>query len=155
MTVTEDGSAIAAAMMGMIGEFNKKIGLELVEVTKGRVVGTLPVEGNRQPYGLIHGGANASLGEALGSIAAAVNAGQDRAAMGLELSCTHHRAARGGKVTGVCTPLHVGRSVSTWETVITDEQGHRTCTVRLTCIIRDNPPGAGREPVRPRPDTTP
>jgi uncharacterized protein (TIGR00369 family) len=154
VTVTEDGSALAAAMMGMIGEFNKKIGLELVEVTKDRVVGTLPVEGNRQPYGLIHGGANASLAEALGSIAAAVNAGPERAAMGLELSCTHHRAALGGKVTGVCTPLHVGRSVSTWETVITDDQGRRTCTARLTCIIRDAPPG-GLELVRPRPDTTP
>jgi uncharacterized protein (TIGR00369 family) len=155
VTATEDGSAIAESMMAMIGEFNEKIGLRLVEVTKERVVGTLPVDGNRQPYGLIHGGANASLAEALGSIAAAVNAGPERATMGLELSCTHHRAARGGMVTGVCTPLHVGRSVSTWETVITDEQGRRTCTARLTCIIRDNPPGGTLELVRPRPDTTP
>jgi 1,4-dihydroxy-2-naphthoyl-CoA hydrolase len=155
VTATEDGSAIAESMMAMIGEFNEKIGLQLVEVTKDRVVGTVPVDGNRQPYGLIHGGANASLAEALGSIAAAVNAGPERATMGLELSCTHHRAARGGKVTGVYTPLHVGRSVSTWETVITDEQGRRTCTARLTCIIRDNPPGGGLELVRPRPDTTP
>jgi uncharacterized protein (TIGR00369 family) len=157
VTATEDGSAFAEAMMGMIGEFNEKIGLQLVEVTKDRVVGTLPVEGNRQTYGLIHGGANASLAEVLGSIAAAVNAGPTRTAMGLELSCTHHRAARGGRVTGVCTPLHVGRNVSTWETVITDDQGRRTCTARLTCVIKDNPPGAGSSLalVRPRPDTTP
>jgi uncharacterized protein (TIGR00369 family) len=156
VTATEDGSGFVEAIMGSIGEFNQKIGLQLLEVSKDRVVGTLPVEGNRQPYGLIHGGANASLAEVLGSIAAALNAGPERAAMGLELSCTHHRAARSGTVTGVCTPLHVGRSVSTWETVITDDQGRRTCTARLTCVIRDNPPGSGSlELVRPRPDTTP
>ena len=155
MTATEDGSAFAEAMMGMIGEFNEKIGLQLIEVTKDRVVGTLPVDGNRQSYGLIHGGANASLAEVLGSIAAAVNAGPERAAMGLELSCTHHRAVRAGRVTGVCTPLHVGRNVSTWETVITDDQGRRTCTARLTCVVRDAPEGGGLALVRPRPDTTP
>jgi uncharacterized protein (TIGR00369 family) len=155
VTATEDGSAFAEALMGMIGEFNEKIGLQLVEVTKDRVVGTLPVDGNRQSYGLIHGGANASLAEVLGSIAAAVNAGPERAAMGLELSCTHHRAVRAGRVTGVCTPLHVGRNVSTWETVITDDQGRRTCTARLTCVIRDAPEGGGLALVRPRPDTTP
>ena len=156
MTATEGGSSFVEAIMSSIGEFNQKIGLQLVEVSKDRVVGTLPVEGNRQPYGLLHGGANASLAEVLGSIAAALNAGPERAAMGLELSCTHHRAARGGRVTGVCTPLHVGRGVSTWETVITDDQGRRTCTARLTCVIRDAPPGGGGlELVRPRPDTTP
>ncbi len=155
MTATEDGSAFAEVLMGMIGEFNEKIGLQLIEVTKDRVVGTLPVDGNRQSYGLIHGGANASLAEVLGSIAAAVNAGPERAAMGLELSCTHHRAVRAGRVTGVCTPLHVGRNVSTWETVITDDQGRRTCTARLTCVVRDAPEGGGLALVRPRPDTTP
>jgi len=155
VTATEDGSAFAEVLMGMIGEFNEKIGLQLIEVTKDRVVGTLPVDGNRQSYGLIHGGANASLAEVLGSIAAAVNAGPERAAMGLELSCTHHRAVRAGRVTGVCTPLHVGRNVSTWETVITDDQGRRTCTARLTCVVRDAPEGGGLALVRPRPDTTP
>jgi 1,4-dihydroxy-2-naphthoyl-CoA hydrolase len=141
MTASDDASDFAATIMAMLGEFNERIGLELVEVSKDRVVGTLPVEGNRQPYGLLHGGANASLAETLGSIAAAMNAGPERAAMGVELSCTHHRAAHRGRVTGVCTPLHVGRSMSTFETVITDEQGRRTCTARLTCIIRDKPPG--------------
>ncbi len=125
----------------MMGEFNQRIGLKVVEVGPDRVVGTLPVDGNRQPYGLLHGGANASLAEALGSIAAAVNAGMHKATMGVELSCTHHRAARAGLVTGVCVPLHVGRTMSTFETVITDEQGNRTCTARLTCLVKDNPPG--------------
>jgi uncharacterized protein (TIGR00369 family) len=123
-------------------QLNDKVGMKLTEVSPERVVGTIPVEGNLQPYGLLHGGANAVLAEALGSTVAALNAGPDRAAMGLELSCTHHRAVRSGIVTGVATPLHVGRGTITAEIVISDDQGRRTCTARLTCVIRDRPPGA-------------
>lgn len=123
-------------------QLNDKIGLTVTEATAERVVGTIPVKGNLQPYGLLHGGANASLAEALGSILAALNAGEGRAAMGLELSCTHHRAVRDGIVTGVAVPVHVGRGTVTTEIVITDERGRRSCTARLTCIIRDTSPGA-------------
>jgi uncharacterized protein (TIGR00369 family) len=119
------------------GELNERLGLEIVEVGPERVVGTIPVEGNRQPFGALHGGANAVLAETLGSVAATLHAGEGKMALGLELSCTHHRAARSGKVTGVCTPLYVGRTTSTFETVITDQDGRRTCTARLTCVIRD------------------
>ena len=123
-------------------QLNDKIGLKLLEVTPQRVVATIPVEGNLQPYGLLHGGANATLAESIGSTLAALNAGPDRAAMGLELSCTHHRAVRSGTVTGVATPLHVGRGTITVEIVLTDDEGRRTCTARLTCVVRDQPPGA-------------
>jgi len=123
-------------------QLNDKVGMKLLEATAERVVGTIPVEGNLQPYGLLHGGANAVLAEALGSTVAALNAGPGRAAMGLELSCTHHRAVRSGKVTGVATPLHVGRGTITAEIVLTDDEGRRTCTARLTCVVRDRPPGA-------------
>ncbi|AXB48502.1 PaaI family thioesterase [Amycolatopsis albispora] len=123
-------------------QLNDKVGMKLLEVTTERVVGTIPVEGNLQPYGLLHGGANAVLAEALGSTLAAVNAGPDRAAVGLELSCTHHRGVREGLVTGVATPLHVGRSTITVEIVLTDDAGKRTCTARLTCAVRDRPPGS-------------
>ncbi len=123
-------------------QLNDKVGMKLLEATAERVVGTIPVEGNLQPYGLLHGGANAVLAEALGSTVAALNAGPGRAAMGLELSCTHHRAVRSGTVTGVATPLHVGRGTITTEIVLTDDEGRRTCTARLTCVVRDRPPGA-------------
>ena len=123
-------------------QLNDKVGMQLIEATPERVIGTIPVEGNLQPYGLLHGGANAVLAEALGSTVAALNAGPDRAAMGLELSCTHHRAVRSGTVTGVATPLHVGRGTITAEIVLTDDEGRRTCTARLTCVVRDRPPGA-------------
>ncbi|MFD9890022.1 PaaI family thioesterase [Amycolatopsis sp. NPDC059027] len=123
-------------------QLNDKIGLEILELTPERVVGTIPVKGNLQPYGLLHGGANAVLAEALGSTVAALNAGADRAAVGLELSCTHHRAVRSGLVTGVATPVHVGRSNITAEIVLTDEQGRRTCTARLTCAVLSAAPGS-------------
>jgi uncharacterized protein (TIGR00369 family) len=80
------------------------------------------------------------LAEALGSTVAALNAGPDRAAMGLELSCTHHRAVREGMVTGIATPVHVGRGTITTDIVLTDDKGRRTCTARLTCVVRDKPP---------------
>ncbi|GAB2970227.1 hotdog fold thioesterase [Amycolatopsis acidiphila] len=120
-------------------QLNDKIGLSLLEVGAQRVVGTMPVDGNRQPYGLLHGGANAVLAEALGSTVAALNAGPDKMTVGFELSCTHHRGVRAGVVTGTAVPLHVGRSTITTEIVLTDESGRRTCTARLTCIVRDRP----------------
>ena len=119
-----------------------KMGIVVTEWDPKRVVATMPVAGNLQPYGLLHGGANATLAETIGSVAAALNAPPGRVALGLELSCTHHRAARSGHVTGVATPIHTGRSTSTFEIVITDEEGKRTCTARLTCILRDAAPGA-------------
>ncbi|CAM3104662.1 hotdog fold thioesterase [Saccharomonospora xinjiangensis] len=123
-------------------QLNDKLGITFVDLTPQRVSATMPVKGNLQPFGLLHGGANAVLAEALGSTIAALNAGPQRVAMGLELSCTHHRAALSGSVTGVATPLHVGRSTITSEIVVTDESGKRTCTARLTCVVRDRTPGS-------------
>jgi len=113
-----------------------KLGIEFTDLDPNHLSATVPVSGNRQPYGLLHGGASAALAETLGSIAAALHAGPDHIAVGIELNCTHHRSATDGKVTGVCTPLHVGRTVSSFEIVLTDESGRRTCTARLTCAIR-------------------
>ncbi|EHR62290.1 PaaI family thioesterase [Saccharomonospora cyanea] len=123
-------------------QLNDKLGITFVDLTPERVSATMPVKGNLQPFGLLHGGANAVLAESLGSVLAALNAGPDRVAMGLELSCTHHRAVLSGSVTGVATPLHVGRSTMTSQIVITDESGRRTCSARLTCVVRDRAPGS-------------
>ncbi|MCP3802507.1 hotdog fold thioesterase [Allokutzneria sp. A3M-2-11 16] len=134
--VTEDPNLV------LTEQLTEKLGIQITEWEAKRLVGTMPVAGNRQPYGLLHGGASAAFAETLGSIAAVMNAGEGRIAVGLELSCTHHRAAREGLVTGVCTPLHVGRTTATFEIVISDESDKRVCTARLTCVSRDAPPGA-------------
>jgi uncharacterized protein (TIGR00369 family) len=117
-----------------------RMGIELVKLSLDEVIGTLPVVGNRQPFGLLHGGANAVLAETLGSTLSALHALPERFPVGLELACTHHRAATEGLVTGVARPIHVGRSTSTTEIVITDADGRRTCTAKLTCLHRDSRP---------------
>ncbi|HEY2042791.1 MAG TPA: hotdog fold thioesterase [Jatrophihabitans sp.] len=114
----------------------ERMGIEITDPDPAKFAATMPVAGNRQPYGLLHGGASAVLAETIGSFAAALHAGPDNIAVGIELNCTHHRSATEGLVTAVCTPLHVGRTVSSFEIVITDERGRRTCTARLTCAVR-------------------
>jgi uncharacterized protein (TIGR00369 family) len=124
------------------GTLNERMGIELTEVSRERVVATMPVAGNTQPYGLLHGGASVVLAETLGSIGAQLWAGMDRVAVGLDINATHHRAARSGLVTGVATPISVGRTLVCYDVVITDEDGNRTCTSRITCMLRDRAPGA-------------
>ena len=124
------------------GTLSEKMGIEFLEASPERVVARMPVAGNTQPYGLLHGGANVVLAETLGSIAAALHAGEGRIAVGLDVNATHHRAAREGFVTGVATALALGNTLAAYEIVITDEDDKRVCTSRLTCLIRNKPPGA-------------
>lgn len=123
-----------------------RMGIKILEASPQRVVGTMPVAGNTQPYGLLHGGASCVLAESLGSLGAALHAGPGRVTLGIEISATHHRGAAGGEVTGVATLLHGGRTLTTYEIVITDEQDRRVCTSRLTCLLRDAIPGDGKPP---------
>ena len=118
------------------GALGRRMGVRLLTATPERVVGTLPVEGNTQPYGLLHGGASAVLAETLGSVGAMLYAGPNKIAVGVDLNCTHHRAVRTGLVTGVATALYLGGSVASYEIVISDEDGERVCTARLTCLLR-------------------
>ena len=113
------------------------MGIKFLELTPERVVASMPVEGNTQPYGLLHGGASCVLAESLGSIGSALHAGPGRIAVGVDINATHHRSVTSGVVTGVATPLHRGRSSATYDIVITDEQDRRVCTARLTCMLRD------------------
>ncbi len=119
----------------------ERMGIEVVEATAERLVATMPVAGNTQPYGLLHGGASVVLAETLGSIGAALHAGEGKAVVGLDINATHHRAARSGLVTGTATPLSLGRTLACYEVVVTDEDGRRVCTSRITCLIRDAAPG--------------
>lgn len=130
------------AAMGS-GTLAERMGIEVTSATSERTTGSMPVAGNTQPYGLLHGGASVVLAETLGSIAAALHAGPDRAAVGVDINATHHRAARSGRVHGVATPLSLGRSLACFEIVVTDDEGRRVCTSRLTCVLRQRPPGGG------------
>lgn len=124
------------------GTLMERMGIQLVEATPERLVGTMPVAGNTQPYGLLHGGASVVLAETLGSFGAALHAGPDRVAVGVDINATHHRAARQGVVTGTATVLTAGHTLVCYEVVVTDEDGKRVCTARITCLLRDAAPGA-------------
>lgn len=117
------------------GTLIERMGIELVEIGAQRAVGTMPVEGNTQPAGLLHGGASVVLAETLGSLAAQAHAGEGRTVVGIEVGATHHSAARSGLVTGVATPLHLGRTTASYEIVVTDDRDRRICTARLTCLV--------------------
>ena len=127
------------------GTLPDRMGIKIVSATLSdagpRVEATMPVAGNIQPYGLLHGGASCVLAETIGSLGAALHAGADRIVVGIEISATHHRGVRDGLITGVATLAHGGRTVATFDIIITDEAGRRVCTSRLTCLIRDQVPG--------------
>jgi 1,4-dihydroxy-2-naphthoyl-CoA hydrolase len=124
------------------GTLGEKMGIEFTEVSAQRVVGRMPVDGNTQPFGLLHGGASVVLAESLGSVAAMMHAGEGKIAVGIEINATHHRAARAGFVTGTASALSLGRTLATYDVLITDDDGNRVCTSRITCLIRPTPPGA-------------
>ena len=132
-------SALEWATARGLGALADKMGMEFVEFSVDRAVATMPVEGNTQPVGLLHGGAYVVLGESLGSMAANLYAGPGRLAVGVDINATHTRSARSGLVTGVCTPLHLGRTLTVHEIVVTDDQGRRCSTVRITNHIKALP----------------
>lgn len=121
------------------GALNDKMGVELVEVSPQRVVGTMPVEGNTQPYGLLHGGASVVLAETLGSVGAFLHAWPEKVSVGVDINATHHRSATSGTVTGTATAIHLGRTSAAYEVVLTDEAGKRICTSRITLALIPNP----------------
>ena len=117
------------------GALDKKMGIEITEASLTRLVGTMPVEGNTQPMGILHGGASVVLAESLGSIGTQLNAGADRRIVGIDINATHHKATASGIVTGVATAVSIGKTLCCWDIVITNDKGERTCTARITCMI--------------------
>ncbi|MFN8126784.1 MAG: hotdog fold thioesterase [Candidatus Nanopelagicales bacterium] len=125
-----------AMIRANLGELASSMGVVIDELSPDRVSADMPVAGNRQPYGLLHGGASAVLAETIGSIHAAILAPENTLPVGIELSCTHHRSAREGSVHAESTPVSHGRTLATFTIAVTDDEGRRCCTARLTCLYR-------------------
>ncbi|MFC6233548.1 hotdog fold thioesterase [Leucobacter soli] len=115
------------------------MGIVFTEFSGDRAVATMPVEGNTQPIGLLHGGAYVVLGESLGSMHANLIAPEGMVAVGIDINATHTSSATEGVVTGVCTPIKVGRTLTVHEIVVTDERGRRCSTIRITNLYRPAP----------------
>jgi 1,4-dihydroxy-2-naphthoyl-CoA hydrolase len=126
----------------VLGELDEKMGVTIVEQSAERVVATMPVEGNRQSFGLLHGGASVAFAEALGSWAAVIHARSiGKSAVGLDINATHHAAATSGMVTGVATAVRLGKTVTSHEIVVSDDQGRRLCTARISNLLIPDPSG--------------
>jgi len=124
----------------LVSPLDQKMGIVLTELTPERVCGTMPVDGNQQPFGLLHGGANGVLIESLASMGAYAHGRPlGRAGVGVDLTVTHIRSARTGIVSGTATALHLGGRLAIYEVKITDDRGRLTATGRLTCQMIDLP----------------
>ena len=117
------------------GALDIKMGIEIIEASPERLVGTMPVVGNTQPIGLLHGGANVVLAESLGSIGTQLHAGPNRRIVGVDINATHHKSAISGIVTAVATAVSLGRTLCCYQVEITNDKGERTCSARITCLI--------------------
>ena len=129
--------ALAAMQRMSLGPLADKMGIELLELSAERSVATMPVTGNTQPIGLVHGGAYVVLGESLGSTSANVHAHPNGFAVGIEINATHHKSATSGIVTGTCTAIKLGKTLTTHEIKVTDEDGELLSTIRITNLIRE------------------
>ncbi len=132
-----DPALIARLVETRGGELAQKMGIELLQLGAELSLARMPVEGNRQVVGLLHGGAHVVLAESLGSLSSAVHAGPDKIAVGIEINATHSRSVTEGWVEATCEALVLGKTLTTHQITVRDEEGNRLSTVRMTNIIRD------------------
>lgn len=112
------------------------LGMEFLEVGPDFIKGRVPVDARtRQPYGILHGGVSVVLAETLGSTGAFYACPQGHRVLGLDVNANHLRSAGSGWVTGVASPVHIGRSTQVWHIGLTDDQGRPTCVSRLTMAV--------------------
>jgi len=126
----------AWAPQDKISPLDDQLGIRITDFGRQRLVATMPVEGNEQPYGLLHGGATCALMETIGSWAAALSAGPEKQVVGIELNASYLRSATSGVVTAVCTPVRRGRTLMTFLIEVSDESGKPTASGRLTCLVK-------------------
>ena len=126
-------NSVPAWAKDVLSPLDRKLGFVMTELGPERVVGSIPVEGNQQPFGLLHGGATGVLVETLASMGAMAHGYPGRAGVGVDLNVTHLRSAREGRVTGTATALHLGRSVAAYQVEVVDDDGNVTAVGRLTC----------------------
>ena len=127
---------LAARLRQSHSTLNSRLGIVFIEASRDRMVATMPVEGNLQPAGRLHGGASAALVEDVASVGCWLNLEMGKEiAVGVDLNITHVRGATGGLVTAVADLVYRGRMVLVWNVTITNEHGKVTSTGRCTCNV--------------------
>ncbi len=133
---TPEAALEMAAQAGR-GTMIERIGTEWLEIGTRRIRARIPVQGNTQVYGQLHGGATAALCETVGSIGTAIVVGLDRRVVGIQLSVNHLRAVGDGHVTATGVPVQIGRRVAVWDMRVEDDGGNLVAVARLTLSIRE------------------
>ncbi|MFN2609612.1 MAG: PaaI family thioesterase [Actinomycetota bacterium] len=131
----DEGSLEAIKAMGH-GALMDRMGIEWGEANKDKLIATMPVEGNTQPYGMLHGGASAVLAEGMASVGAWLNA-PDKLVMGIEIKVNHLRPVTKGYVTGVAIPISVGRTVQVWQITLTNDEDKPSAFAVCTIAVRE------------------
>jgi 1,4-dihydroxy-2-naphthoyl-CoA hydrolase len=139
--VDATGAVPPIQAISLDGTLIERIGIELIEASASRVVARMPVRGNTQPYGLLHGGATAALCETVASFGTAIAVGPDKRVVGIHLSVNHLRAVSTGDVIATGVPVHVGRSTAVWDMEVRDDEARLAAVGRLTLAIHDAPTG--------------
>ncbi|MGQ4568486.1 hotdog fold thioesterase [Dermabacteraceae bacterium P9123] len=114
------------------------LGMEIVEASAAGGIATMPVQGNTQPAGILHGGASIALAETIASVCALFHAraqhGPDSQAVGVNVTATHHRSVRNGDVTAMCRVQHLGAQLQTYLVEVRDRRGHLLCTATVSTM---------------------
>lgn len=136
MSGPTDPATLRAAEEASRGTMMERMGMTWEEIAADRVVASLPVAGNTQPYGLLHGGATAVLVETIGSFGAALAAGADRRVLGVQLAVNHLRPVTEGRIRAIGTPVHSGRTTAVWDVQVVDDEDRLVAVGRLTLAVR-------------------
>ena len=119
------------------GELAGRMGIEFSKLSADLSIARMPAEGNRQPVGIVHGGAYCVIGESLGSISANIHAEPlGKYAVGVDINATHTRSISEGHVNAECRAVHLGGSMTVHEVVCTDDEGRRLSTIRITNFLK-------------------
>lgn len=119
---------------------SEHLGIEFIERGDDFMKARMPVDHRTvQPYGLLHGGASATLAETIGSLSSALVVDHKRyRVVGIEINVNHIKSARSGWVTAICSPLHLGKSTHVWDIKIRNEDDELVAVSRLTVAVIKN-----------------
>jgi 1,4-dihydroxy-2-naphthoyl-CoA hydrolase len=115
------------------------LGVELISVdAEGLVLEVEISDRVRQPYGLLHGGVSLLLAEGAASMHASYGVDLSRVSpVGLEVSGSHLRSAREGRVQARATVIRRGRHAIVHEVRIVHVETERLlCLARVTNLYR-------------------
>ena len=118
-------------------DLSAHLGIKIVEIGDDYIKAIMPVTPQvMQPMGLVHGGANVSLAETVGSIGANMLVDRSKfSCVGLEINANHLRGVREGTVTAIAKPDYVGRTTQVWDIRLYDDREKLTCVSRLTMAV--------------------